>query len=125
MCVRSAASALAVWGLLAFQLGGARALRPPGGPASSALDQLERSVTRPLPALPQPDVPRPDTVWVPDRFIEIPGEGRTVHVPGHWERRISEREFYVPPLVICGAGGGDCRLVPAGVRGPVERRDGP
>jgi hypothetical protein len=115
LCAKSAASLLvAAW--LAFQLGGA-------SPSSRALDQLERAVTRPLPAVPQREVTPPDRVWVPDRYIPGP-DGGVAHVPAHWERRVTDREFHVPPLVVCGAGR-ECVLVPAGVRPPAAERQGP
>ena len=114
MRVKSAASVL-VLGWLAFHLGGAT-------PASKALDQLESSVRRPLPAVPQPEVQRPDRVWVPDRYIDRPGG--IAHVPGHWEQRISDHEVLAPPLTVCDTGG-RCTLVPAGVRPPADVRRGP
>ena len=92
---------------------------------SRALDQLRGAVMRPVPVRPPRDVPRQDMLWVPDRYIAMPGAPQGVHVPGHWERRISEREFYVPPLVICEPTTGVCQMSPAGVRGPVESRSGP
>ena len=92
---------------------------------SGALDQLRGAVMRPVPVVPPRDVPRPDMVWVPDRYIAMPGAPQGVHVPARWERRISEREFYVPPLVICEPTTGVCQMSPAGVRGPVESRSGP
>jgi hypothetical protein len=42
----------------------------------------------------------------------------------HWERRTSEREYYVPPLVGRTQDGGAVN-VPAGTRPPVEERQGP
>ena len=115
MCAKSIGSALVLtW--LAFHLGGQT-------PASKVLDRLESSVARPLPALPQPEVRRPDSVWVPDRHVPRPG-GKRALVPGHWERRVSDREVYAPPLAVCARPGGDCSLVPAGVRPPADvRRD--
>lgn len=114
MCAKSAASLLvAAW--LAFHVGAP-------SPTSRALDQLERAVTRPLPAVPPREVAPPDRVWVPDRYIA--GPGGLTHVPAHWERRITDREFHVPPLVACGAER-PCVLVPAGVRPPAEERPAP
>jgi hypothetical protein len=104
---------------------GVRAPSSGGTPASGALERLERSVTRPAPVAPRSPAPRPDQVWVPDRYVPAPGAPEGLFVPGHWERRLSEREFYVGPLVVCRPGTTDCRTIPAGVRGPVETRDGP
>lgn len=101
---------------LAFQAGGTT-------PGARVLDRLEQAVTRPLPAVPAPQVTPPDRVWVPDRYL--PGAAGTVHVPGHWEQRITDREVYVPPLVACPTGSGECVLVPAGRRPSAYTRQAP
>ncbi len=118
MCAKSAANLLVAAVVLVLQLGG-------GTPGSKAVEEIERSVTRPVPGAPPPAVSRPDTVWVPDRIIRDPVHGAMLQVPGHWERRLSEREVYVPPLTVCNAVSGDCTTVPAGVRPPAEIRPGP
>ena len=100
--------------LIVLQLGG-------GTPLGRSIDQLERSVTRPVPQAPPPTVWRPDSVWVPDRSLPDPVQGRVL-VPGHWERRLSDGEYYGPPMTICGAATGECVIVPAGVRPPPERQ---
>lgn len=69
-------------------------------------------------------VVRPDTVWVPDRYVPFSGAPGPVFVPGHWERHLSEREVYVPPLAIVHPGG-ELGVVPAGVRAPADERLGP
>ncbi len=102
--------------LLAMQLGS-------GTPAQRPLEQLERSVRRPLPSLPPAaTAPSGARVWVPDRYVDTPAG--TYHVPGHWEQRLNDRELYAPPLVAC-APSGDCIMVPAGVRPLPERRQAP
>ncbi len=113
-----AASALVTGILLAFQLGS-------GTPGSRAVEQLEKSVTQPVPRVPTPAPARPDMVWVPDRQLTVPGQPGTVLVPGHWERRISEREFFVPPLTVCNSATGECTAIPAGTRGPADTRNEP
>ena len=103
--------------MLLAQLGGSP--RP-----NSALDQLERSVRKPLPALPPAPGPRSDQVWVPDRTFPTP-DGGSAHVPGHWEGRISSQEYYVPPLLVCTPTG-QCVTTPAGVRPlPPDSRQAP
>jgi hypothetical protein len=62
---------------------------------------------------------------VPDRYVTVPEAPEGVLVPGHWERRLSDREFYVPPLVVCRSVTGQCVTVPAGVRPPIQTRIGP
>lgn len=101
---------------LVAQLGGG------GTPSSRAIDQIQRSVTRPMPSLPPAAAPRSDSIWVPDRYVA--GPAGPVHVPGHWEQRIAPNEVRVPPLVVCTPGG-ECTLVPAGVRPPIEQRQSP
>lgn len=88
-----------------------------GGPSSGALDQIERSVTRPLPSVPPPPGPgRTGRVWVPDRHLPAP-DGSTVHVPGHWEYRPPAGEYQTPPLLVCSPDG-RCTTAPA-TRTPI------
>ena len=75
--------------VIVLQLGG-------GTPLGKSIEQLGRSVTRPVPQAPPPTVSRPDSVWVPDRYLPDSVHG-TVLVPGHWERRLSDHEYYAPP----------------------------
>ncbi len=96
-----------------------------GTPMSRALDQLEGATMRPVPVAPQRTTPRPEMIWVPDRYIQMPGAADTVHVPAHWERPLSPGEFHVPPLLVCEPATGACQLSPAGVRGPADQRPGP
>lgn len=96
----------------------------PSTPSSRALDQLTNSVTRPLPTLPPPTGQHPADVWVPDRIVPVPGQPGGALVPGHWERRISDREHYVPPLVIRTPDGGTT-ILPAGVMPPPDQRLSP
>ena len=96
--------------VIVLQLGG-------GTPLGKSFEQLQRSVTRPVPQAPPAAVSPPDSVWVPDRYLPDPVHGRVL-VPGHWERRLSDGESYVPPLTICGLATGECTTVPAGVRQP-------
>jgi hypothetical protein len=113
--VKSAASVVAGMLLLALQLGG-------GTPLQRSLDQINRSVTRPVPQAPPPSsVWRPSQVWIPDRFVSDPVDGRMVHMPGHWERVLPSGELYAPPVTICGSTG-VCTTIPAGVRPPLEQQ---
>jgi hypothetical protein len=96
----------------------------PTTPAGPMLDQLNRSVTRPMPAVPPPTGQHPADVWVPDRLVPVPGQAGGAWVPGHWERRLSDREHYVPPLVIRMPDGSTTTL-PAGVAPPPEQRQSP
>src|SRR5262249_48304680 len=79
------------------QLGGS--LRP-----NPALNQLNRAVRQPPPALPPAHAQRSDQIWVPDRYFST-SVGDISYVPGHWERRINNQEYYAPSLVVCAAVG--------------------
>jgi len=96
----------------------------PSSPSGPALDQLMNSVTRPVPTLPPPTGQHPADVWVPDRIVPVPGQPGGAHVPGHWERRLSDREHYVPPLVITTPDGQRTTL-PGGIVLPPDQRQQP
>jgi len=112
----------------------AQIIAPPrlGGPARDALQQLrppspleqvrEQAMRRspPLP-LPAP----PGERWVPERRLYLPEAGRDVLIPGHYERRISDQQYAVPPLPAYSVGGGGTVTVPAGQRPPADLRQGP
>lgn len=96
-----------------------------GTSTSNAVRQIERSVTRPLPAVPPTSGDRSADVWVPDRVVPDPMRGgNIVIVPGHWERRLSTGEHYAPSTVACTATG-ECATTPAGVRPAPDTRVGP
>ena len=46
-------------------------------------------------------------------------------MPGHWERRVSDRESYTPPLTAVNPADGSLLIFPAGVRPPAEERREP
>jgi hypothetical protein len=108
--------------LMALQIGGGLGGRTP---SAAAIDAIVRSATRPQPAPREPVVVRPDPVYVPNRYVDVPGEPGPLLVPGHREYRLSEREFYAPPLPACHGPTGGCLSIPAGVRPPPESRLGP
>jgi hypothetical protein len=113
--------------VLVAQLGGGLQAAPrigPSRPSSQALDQLERSATAPVPTLPAPTGRHPADVWVPDRIVPVPDQPGGAVVPGHWERRLSDGEHYVPPLTATTPGG-RVFTVPGGVMPPPERRQTP
>ena len=117
------AHALLTAALLLAQAGASPRIGPTT-PAGPALDQLNRSINRSVPTVPAPTGQSPSDVWVPDRFVPVPGQAGHAHVPGHWERRISPHENYVPPLVITGPDGRQTTL-PAGVARPPDERQSP
>jgi hypothetical protein len=113
---------------------GAQVIPPLGisGPARGALEQLhppspleqvrERAMRRspPLP-LPAP----PGERWVPDRRILLPGLGREALIPGHYERRVSDQQYVVPPLPAYDLTGPGTVTIPGGERPPADLRQGP
>ncbi len=112
------AATLLVGGLLLLQAGGSTS-------TSRAVDQINAASRAPLPTVAPREVVRPDTVWVPDRWIPTPVTGGAALVPGHWERRISERESSVPPLTAVNPADGSLAVFPAGVRPPAQERREP
>ena len=96
-----------------------------GTPGRSPVEQIERSVTRPVPQAPAAPVERSPNVWVPDRYLADPMQGGTSFVPGHWERRLSDGQYYAPPSILCNSAGGACSTAPAGVRPPPDMRSAP
>jgi len=103
--------------LILAQLGGGMSGRSPA-------QQIERSVTQPVPRAPATAVERSPNVWVPDRYFADPVQGGTSLVPGHWERRLESGNYYAPPTTACNLAGG-CSTVPAGVRRPPDTRTTP
>jgi hypothetical protein len=121
-----AAHVLGMAVVMASQLGGGApgAGGRTGSPASGALDQLERSVTRPLPSVPPPPPGRSQRIWVPDRHVPAP-DGSAIRVPGHWEYRQPSGEYQRPPLLVCTPDG-RCATAPGtDTRIPPEQRQSP
>jgi hypothetical protein len=108
------------------QDGLAQASRPPvkTTPLGPTIEKLEKSTTSPVPTVPPPAAPAAGMTWVPDRHVPVPGIEGNVWVPGHWERKLSDREYQVPDLVGRTQDGGAVNI-PAGTRPPVEERHGP
>jgi len=101
------------------------AIRPPGGttPSADTIDRLRDASTHLVPAVPPPPAsPRP--LWVPDRYVRVPGVSADVLVPGHWEQPLSNHEVYVPPLTGRTREGGIVNF-PAQSRPPAGERQGP
>ena len=112
------ATQLIAGGLLMLQAGG-------GTGVSRAVDQINATSRLTVPTVGPRDVARPETIWVPDRWIPTPGTGGAALVPGHWERRVSDRESYTPPLTAVNPADGSLLIFPAGVRPPAEARREP
>ena len=91
---------------------------------SRAVDQINSSSLRPMPAVPRPTGAHPSDVWVPDRIVPVPDQPGGAMVPGHWERRLSDHQHYVPPLTATTPDGRVFNT-PAGVMPPPQERRGP
>jgi hypothetical protein len=70
------------------------------GPTTTgrAVDQINAGSMRGVPVPPVPVAPRPDRIWVPDRYVSTPGRPNGVHVPGHWVVVTPEGQVIAPPL---------------------------
>jgi hypothetical protein len=109
------------------QLASGQMRSPAGGttPSGAIFDRLNDATTGSMPQAPSPTVPTaPVETWVPDRYAQAPGVDSPVFVPGHWERRLSDHEVYAPPLLGRTPNGAITNF-PAGVRPPVNERQGP
>lgn len=96
-----------------------------GTPMSRIFDQFYRDAMRPLPPLPPAPAPSvANDVWVPDRYVPLPGVPGGAWISGHWEQRMPNGDFHAPPLLGITQDG---RLIhiPAGARPPLEHRHGP
>ena len=101
-------------------------LQGAGSATTAALvDRINAASRVPLPVLPAPPPVRSDMVWAPDRYVPLPSGPTPAHVPGHWERRVTDREVYAPPTSIVDPGRGTIELVPARITAPAESRVGP
>ena len=111
-------------GALLLAQAGATPRMGSSSPSGRALDQLTNSVTRPMPAVPPPSGQHPSDTWVPDRIVPVPDQPGGLIVPGHWERRLSDQQNYVPPLTATTPDG-RVFTVPGGVMPPPEQRQSP
>lgn len=96
-----------------------------GTPLQRSFDQIQRSVTKPLPQAPATPAARPGDVYVPGRYVADPVDGRAILVPGHWDRSLPGGGYLTPPLTLCSAATGICTTIPGGVRPAPEQRQAP
>jgi hypothetical protein len=104
-------------GSAAAQIGGGLS-RPP-----DPIDQARQRAMAPVPKLPPPQAP--SERWVPERRVYSPEFQREVVVPGHYERRITDQQYSVPPQIIYGPRGENPIAIPGGQRPPADQRQGP
>jgi hypothetical protein len=63
---------------------------------------------------------------VPERQVHLPALGRTVVIPGHYERRLTDQQYAVPTLPAYDTTSGIAIIIlPGGERLPVDLRPGP
>jgi hypothetical protein len=94
----------------------------PGRPPDP-IDSVRSRALAPVPKAPTP--PPPGERFVPERRFYSPELGREVVVPGHYESRISDQQYVVPPLTGYGPHGEGPVLIPGGERPPADQRQGP
>ena len=79
----------------------AGAMGVPLGPTTTqrAVDQMNSMSMRGVPTPPPAarPAPRPDAVWVPDRWVSAPGAPAGVFEPGHWVQYTPEGQRVAPP----------------------------
>lgn len=71
----------------------------PLGPPSTqrATEQMNRDSMRGVAPPPATPAPRPDMIWVPDRWVPVPGVPTGVFEPGHWVIYTPEGGHIAPP----------------------------
>ena len=104
-------------GSASAQIGGSLG-RPP-----DPIDQARQRALDPVPKLPPPQMP--SERWVPERRTYSPEFQRDVVVPGHYEGRISDQQYSVPPQIIYGPRGENPITIPGGQRPPADLRQSP
>ena len=93
-------------------------VRPP-----DAIDRAQGMATRPIPGAPPP--PPVEERWVPERRLWSQDLGTTIVVPGHYERRITDQRYRVPPLTGFTDPGGRAIPIPSGEYPPADSRNAP
>jgi hypothetical protein len=94
----------------------------PGGPVDP-IEQARRRALAPVPKAPAP--PLPAYVWVPERRFYSSELQREIVVPGHYETRITDQQYTVPPLTGYGPQGQNPVYIPGGQRPPADLRQSP
>lgn len=93
-------------------------VRPP-----DAIDRAQGLATRPLPGTsPAPVV---EERWVPERRFYSPRVGGQIVVPGHFERRITDQQYQVPPLNAITRPDGRQIPIPGREHPPADIRSAP
>src|SRR5262245_1875019 len=104
---------------------------PPAAPTTSiplgrppdVIDQARQRALAPIPQA--PGIATPGERWVPERRFFSPQYGREIVVPGHYETRINDQQYAVPPVTGYGPQGQTPVFIPGGERPPADVRQGP
>ena len=103
---------------------------PPAAPVTSvpgrgpdAIEQVRRRALAPVPQA--PGLPTASERWVPERRFYSSEYGREIVIPGHYETRITDQQYAVPPLTGTGPRGEGPVFFPGGSRPPADLRQGP
>jgi hypothetical protein len=94
----------------------------PGRPVDP-IEQARRRALAPVPKVPAPAAPT--YVWVPERRYYSGELQREIVVPGHYETRITDQQYTVPPLTGYGPQGQNPVYIPGGQRPPADLRQSP
>ncbi|HYB44651.1 MAG TPA: hypothetical protein VEL75_22945 [Candidatus Methylomirabilis sp.] len=86
-----------------------RQLFPP-----TPLEQVREQSMQQSPPLPLPAPPAER--WVPEQQVWSPQLGRNVVIPGHYEKRVSDQQYTVPPLPAYDVNSGITVPLPGGQR---------
>ena len=93
------------------------------GRSSDPIDQARRRALAPIPKA--PGLPATADRWVPERRFYSSEYQREIVIPGHYERRITDQQYAVPPITGYGPSGQNPVFFPGGERPPADQRQGP
>ena len=93
------------------------------GPASSPIDQSQSLSSQGLPKLGAAGTPTERLV--PERRIRDLLTGREIVIPAHYERRITDQQWWVPPLTGYGANHEGPVHIQGGSQPPADQRQAP
>jgi hypothetical protein len=93
------------------------------GPAPNPIDQSRDLSTSGLPKLDAAGTPTERLV--PERRLRDPATGREIVIPAHYERRITDQQWWVPPLTGYGSHHEGPVHIQGGPQPPADQRQAP
>ncbi|MET0851783.1 MAG: hypothetical protein ABW020_11675 [Candidatus Rokuibacteriota bacterium] len=93
------------------------------GRAPSPIDQSQSLSTHGVPKLGAATTPAERLV--PERRVRDPLTGREIVIPAHYERRITDQQWWVPPLTGYGANHEGPVHIQGGSQPPADQRQAP